>query len=167
MRQNIVMNQSANPDTAGLIAVVLCGGQSSRMGRDKGLIERDGVCWAAWMGRKLSSFGLPVVYSIRAGQEAAYSAVLPHGWLIPDAMGIGGPLNGLFSVHERFPGNDLLVLACDMQDMDEATIGELIGEYRKGGRNFMFIANRSSCSLFVQFIRRADWSAVSLNWVMD
>ncbi len=112
------MKRGAKNGTAGLIAVVLCGGQSSRMGRDKGLIERDGVCWAAWMGRKLSSFGLPVVYSVRAGQEAAYSAVLPEGSLIADAMDIGGPLNGLLSVHERFPGNDLLVLACDMQDMD-------------------------------------------------
>lgn len=99
------------------------------MGRDKGLIERDGVCWAVRMGRKLAVLGLPVVYSIRAGQEDAYSAVLPEGCLIADGMEVAGPLNGLFSVHRRFADRDLLLLACDMQDMDQETIGELIGAY--------------------------------------
>jgi molybdopterin-guanine dinucleotide biosynthesis protein A len=45
-------------------------------------------------------------------------------------MDIGGPLNGLLSVHRRFPGRDLFLLACDMQDMDEETIGELVELYR-------------------------------------
>jgi molybdopterin-guanine dinucleotide biosynthesis protein A len=128
MRQSIFMNR--------LTGVVLCGGESRRMGRDKGLIERDGVCWAARMGRLLAAFGMPVVYSIRAEQEAAYAAVLPGGGLIVDALEIAGPLNGLFSVQRRFVDRDLLVLACDMQDMDERTIGELIAEYKKGGAEF-------------------------------
>ncbi|HEV3411030.1 MAG TPA: molybdenum cofactor guanylyltransferase [Puia sp.] len=119
-----------------LTGVVLCGGQSRRMGRDKGLIGWDGVCWAARMGRLLAAFGMPVVYSIRAEQEAAYSVVLPEARMVADAVEIDGPLNGLFSVHRRFVDRDLLVLACDMQDMDEVTIGELIGEYRKGGAEF-------------------------------
>lgn len=106
------------------------------MGRDKGLIERDGMVWAARMGWLLAALGMPVVYSIRAEQEAAYSAVMPEACLIVDAIDIGGPLNGLFSVHLRFPGSDLLVVACDMQDLDEGTIVELIGEYRKGGAEF-------------------------------
>lgn len=119
-----------------LIGVVLCGGQSRRMGRDKGLIGQDGICWAARIGAKLASFGLPVVYSIRAEQEEAYSAVLGEAMIVTDTVMVGGPLNGLWSVHEFFPGHDLLVLACDMQDVDEATIGELIGEFRKGGAEF-------------------------------
>ncbi len=112
-----------------LAGVVLCGGESRRMGRDKGLIERDGVCWAVRMGQKLAVLGLPVVYSIRAGQEHAYSNVLPEGLMVVDALDLGGPLNGLFSVHRRFPGKDLLVLACDMQDMDGETVGSLVEAY--------------------------------------
>jgi molybdopterin-guanine dinucleotide biosynthesis protein A len=119
-----------------LIGVVLCGGESRRMGRDKGLIEWDGVCWAARMGLKLAPFGMPVVYSVRPEQEAAYSAVLPEACLVADAAEIGGPLNGLISVHRRFPWNHLLLMACDMQEMDRETIGELIGEYQLGGAEF-------------------------------
>jgi molybdopterin-guanine dinucleotide biosynthesis protein A len=119
-----------------LMGVVLCGGKSRRMGQDKGLIERDGVSWAVRVGQKLGLFGLPVLYSIRAGQEGAYSAVLPEAYFVTDALDLGGPLNGLFSVHRRFVDRDLLLLACDMQDMDEETIGELIEVYRKGGEEF-------------------------------
>src|SRR5579863_4217022 len=113
-----------------LIGVVLCGGRSSRMGRDKGLIERDGVVWAARMGMKLAPFGLPVVYSIRAGQKEAYLSVLPEACFVTDLMGWPGPLDGLCSVHMQFPASDLLLLACDMQDLDEGTVGELIAIYR-------------------------------------
>jgi molybdenum cofactor guanylyltransferase len=113
-----------------LIGVVLCGGQSRRMGRDKGLIERDGMSWAARMGRKLLPWGLPVVYSIRAGQEDSYSGMLPEACFVTDAMDWPGPLNGLYSVHRQFPASDLLLLACDMQDTDEETIGELMVIYR-------------------------------------
>ncbi len=119
-----------------LIGVVLCGGRSRRMGRDKGLIERDGMSWAMRMGRKLAPLGLPVVYSIRAGQEDAYSAVLPEACLVADALELAGPMNGLFTVHRRFVDRDLLLLACDMQDMDEETIGDLMEAYRKGGKEF-------------------------------
>ena len=111
-----------------LLGVVLCGGQSRRMGHDKGLILREGRCWAAWMGRKLAP--LPVVYSIREAQEAAYSAAMPGVCFVIDSTGAVGPLNGLFSVHAVFPGKDLLLLGCDMQDMDAETIGDLRSVYR-------------------------------------
>ena len=103
------------------------------MGRDKGLIERDGMTWAARMGRLAAAFGMPVVYSIRSGQEAEYSEALPGACLVEDVVGMAGPLNGLFSVHRTFFDRDLLLLACDMQDMDEGTIGELIRVYHRDG----------------------------------
>jgi len=119
-----------------LIGVVLCGGESRRMGRDKGLIETDGLSWAERMALKLAEVELPVVYSVRVKQEKAYLAALGEATLVVDSVEIGGPLNGLYCVHRQFPGSDLLVLACDMQDMDALTIRELIGEYRKGGAEF-------------------------------
>ena len=130
------MNRNDDAGPGGLTGVVLCGGKSRRMGRDKGLIEKDGVSWAAQTARKLANCGLPVLYSIRAEQAAAYAAKLGEAALVEDSVTIGGPLNGLLSIHLKFPEKDLLMIACDMQDMDEVTIGNLVNEYKKGGAEF-------------------------------
>lgn len=116
-----------------LLGVVLCGGASRRMGRDKGLIEREGVPWAIRMGEKLTPWSLPVVYSINAKQQAAYTAILSPAQLITDTLELPGPLNGLFSVHERYPDHDLLLLACDMPDLDDKALRKIIDLYL-GGR---------------------------------
>lgn len=112
-----------------LLGVVLCGGESRRMGRDKGLIRDTHRPWALLMGDRLLDHHLPVVYSINPGQTDAYTALISADQLVVDAAEWAGPLNGLLSVHRRFPANDLLLLACDMQDLDAATISGLISTY--------------------------------------
>lgn len=116
-----------------LMGLVLCGGESKRMGSDKGSLLKDGIPWALHVAGKLAPFGLRVVYSINALQMETYPGFIASGQLITDSMPIPGPLGGVLSVHERFPSNDLLLLACDMLDMDEATIGKIIATYREGG----------------------------------
>jgi molybdopterin-guanine dinucleotide biosynthesis protein A len=85
------------------------------------------------MGDRLLQQRLPVVYSINFSQWSAYSALVPAERLVVDATEGEGPLKGVLSVCGRFPGRDLLVLACDMQDIDDATLGRLIGAWRAGG----------------------------------
>src|SRR5258708_161355 len=114
-----------------LLGVVLCGGESRRMGRDKGLLQTDGQPWVLHMGDKLAHHQLPVVFSINKKQVPAYSAWLPAGRFIIDADWGAGPLKGLLSVHRHYPDNDLLTVACDMQDLDAATIGRLIQVWRE------------------------------------
>jgi molybdopterin-guanine dinucleotide biosynthesis protein A len=117
-------------DTDKLLGVVLCGGESRRMGHDKGLLDREGKPWAIRMGEKLAPWPIPVVWSINTRQRAAYAAILPPEQLIEDALDLPGPLDGLFSVHARFPDRDLLLLACDMPDLDGPAVGDLLDAYQ-------------------------------------
>jgi molybdopterin-guanine dinucleotide biosynthesis protein A len=112
--------------TSKLLGVVLSGGESRRMGRDKGLLQTDGRSWVLNMGDKLTRHHLPVVYSINSGQIPSYSPLLPADAWVVDTHEQEGPLNGLISVHRRYPDADLLLVACDMQDLDTATIAKLI-----------------------------------------
>ena len=118
-----------------LLGVILCGGESRRMGRDKGLMPKDDMPRALYMANKLD---IPVVFSINSTQLPHYSAALPGRQLITDDPDItaGGPLKGLLSVHKTFPDMDLLLLACDMPDMDDLTIEGLIGAWYAGGAEF-------------------------------
>jgi molybdopterin-guanine dinucleotide biosynthesis protein A len=122
-------------DLSNLSGIVLCGGESRRMGRDKGLLPIGDTCWAIHMAAKLASWKIPVFYSINAGQQANYGTLIPSERLIIDALGIPGPLEGLFSAHEKFPDRDILLLACDMLDLDEPGIGQVIDAYSAGKRD--------------------------------
>jgi molybdopterin-guanine dinucleotide biosynthesis protein A len=115
-----------------LTGVILCGGKSRRMGRDKGLLKIGDTSWAQYIAGKLAPWQLPVVYSINCTQEEAYGDLIPREQLIMDALGLPGPLEGLFSVHARFPDRDLLLLACDMPDLDAPTLQGIINAYRSG-----------------------------------
>jgi molybdopterin-guanine dinucleotide biosynthesis protein A len=119
--------------TGKLLGVVLCGGESRRMGRDKGLLQTDGRPWVLRMGDKLSNHQLPVVYSINKRQVSAYSTWLPAEQVVVDSDRGAGPLKGLLSVHRCYPDSHLLPVACDMQDLDAATIAGIISTWLEGG----------------------------------
>lgn len=105
------------------IGVVLCGGESSRMGRDKGLLLSGDTSWAGRAAELLRVSCARVLFSIRSEQRAAYGfeAVLMDK---PEFAG-RGPLGGLLSAHADFPDSDILLLACDMISIEAADIAPL------------------------------------------
>jgi molybdopterin-guanine dinucleotide biosynthesis protein A len=103
------------------------------MGSDKGLLTTDGIPWAIRMGEKLAPWGIPVVYSVNKGQFETYTKHLPGRTLVVDSLGLAGPMEGLLTVHSHYPQNDLLLLACDLQDLDELTLSGLIESYVADG----------------------------------
>ena len=113
-----------------MLGVVMCGGQSQRMGTDKGLIPQGNATWAQLIYNKLIALNIPVVISINQTQNTDYSTLFNANDLVTDVMDIPGPLNGILSVHASHPDKDILILACDMIDMDNQTLQQLINTYQ-------------------------------------
>jgi molybdopterin-guanine dinucleotide biosynthesis protein A len=115
-----------------MIGVILCGGKSTRMGEDKGLLLFKNQTWAQVAHKKVSAIHLQTVLSIDSSQFQNYSSVFLTEQLVPDQPGLNmaGPLLGIVSVHRRFPGEDLLVLACDLPNMQSVVLEELLRQYR-------------------------------------
>lgn len=117
---------------------MLCGGASSRMGQDKGLIVENGQTWAERAAKVLAPHVQRVVFSVRESQLATYMQAIKSAEFATDTQIDTGPLGGLISVHKKFPSANLLLLACDMTAVTEADIlplltakGEIVA-YRHG-----------------------------------
>lgn len=104
----------------GWCGVVLAGGQSSRMGKDKALIERD--------GRTLISNAVELLRSqaeelLIIGDPVKYARIGPL--VIADDTAGQGPLGGVVTAL-RYAWNDrLIVLACDMPNVTGALVEHL------------------------------------------
>jgi molybdenum cofactor guanylyltransferase len=109
-----------------LLGVVLCGGESSRMGRDKGLLIDSGKPWAEHAADLLKSVCARVVYSITEKQHFVYASTIRGAEFVTDTFLNLGPLGGLLSVHVKFPASDILLLACDLTSVSSADIHPLI-----------------------------------------
>ena len=104
--------------------LVLSGGESKRMGRDKALLERDGQSQLAYIATLLEDHVDRVFVSTREDQKdeperRRFEQVVDHY----DDM---GPLAGILSAMEDYPAVDWLVVACDLPNIDAATLRELL-----------------------------------------
>ena len=127
-----------------MLGVILCGGQSTRMGSDKGLLKaslppkggnmlaHEALTWAQTAVDKIAELQLLVVLSVNAKQYTGYSAIFSQHQLITDndSLQMKGPLCGLLSVHIQYPDEDLFILACDMPLMETNLLKELLSGYR-------------------------------------
>lgn len=116
-----------------LIGLSLCGGQSIRMGNDKGLIITGGLTWAEIAFYKLSALGIPVFTSVNDSQKTDYQKIFFSRNLIIDnsSINVKGPLKGLLSLHNLFPEKDIIILACDMLGMRTTVLQKLQQIYVK------------------------------------
>jgi molybdopterin-guanine dinucleotide biosynthesis protein A len=132
--------------------LVLAGGESRRMGRDKALLLRDGESLLAYVVRLLEAHTDKVFVSARAEQsDESQRRQFPQ---IVDRYRDLGPVAGILSAMDEYPGVDWLVVACDLPNIDAQTISEL-SEHRHAANPF--VAYRSSydelpeplCSLYL------------------
>lgn len=109
-------------DNAGVIGVLLAGGASRRMGRDKALLQ--------WQGRPLLDHVRARLWA--AGCEAVVTSRAAPG-CIADYYPGRGPLGGIHAVLRRRPAAGYLVVPVDMPLLSAALLRELIDSGRDHG----------------------------------
>ncbi|MFQ6004263.1 MAG: molybdenum cofactor guanylyltransferase [Woeseia sp.] len=122
-----------------LYGLVLAGGRSQRMGHDKALLRVEGETQLARAVRLLESFVDRVFVSTRRDQQDEPERCTFRQ--IVDRYEDLGPVAGILSAMEEHPGACWLVLACDLPNIDELTIRQLIAGRSSG---HPFTAYRSS-----------------------
>jgi molybdopterin-guanine dinucleotide biosynthesis protein A len=104
-----------NPQPVG---VILAGGASRRMGREKARIRLGGITLAEHAVARLEAIAEPVILADRGQLD------LPGVPSIPDGPG-KGPAAGLLGAARAYPGRDLLVLACDLPQVPTDLLAHL------------------------------------------
>lgn len=132
-------NPNSYDESNPLLGVVLCGGNSSRMGKDKGLLVKDKEPWAKVAFDKLESLGIPVVVSINSNQSVEYKKHFTEERIVIDRIGIKGPLGGILSIHDQYPNHDLMVVACDLPDLSLSLARNLVNVYEERAGEHDFI----------------------------
>lgn len=114
---------SAHDGPQGPVGVVLAGGRSSRMGRDKATLVVGGRTLAARAARALAGVCCEVVIA-DGGRR-----LVPGFRSVPDGPG-EGPAAGILGAAREHPGRALLVLACDVPGVPPELLAALAGRAR-------------------------------------
>jgi len=112
------------PEVKGL---VLAGGKSTRMGRDKGLIAWHGVPQREYVAELLQSLGIPTCISCRPDQ---IDSIPSRFRIISDKYPDSGPLGAIASAFAEEPSTAWLVVACDMPLLNTSTLRFLLDARR-------------------------------------
>ena len=122
-----------------IMGIVMCGGNSTRMGQDKGTLIKDGLTWAEIALQKITLLNVSTKISINPSQIQNYQNQFSSQNMIVDRIDIPGPLGGLLSIHQQYPQHDLLILACDMIDISQKSISHLYNFCTETGSEYDFI----------------------------
>lgn len=117
-----------------MVGVVLAGGESRRMGRDKALMPWESSTLAGFAYERLAAVCGAVVVCDRGRQVLSGTTSLLDG---PGA----GPAAGLLGAAAAFPGRPLLVLACDVPRVPVSLLFALL-EPGRGADLVLPVSNR-------------------------
>lgn len=106
-----------------LSGLVLAGGKSERMGKDKGLIDYHGLPQREYLYEMLEKLTEKTFMSCRPDQVDEFDQKFK---VIPDSIRGLGPFGAILSAFREFPNQAWLVVACDIPLIDPDTITELV-----------------------------------------
>ncbi|NNC98368.1 MAG: molybdenum cofactor guanylyltransferase [Gammaproteobacteria bacterium] len=121
-----------------VIGLVLAGGQSTRMGEDKALIDYHGKTQLESSVELLSEFCPEVFVSVsQANQNEETRQQFPT---LVDDPDVQGPLAGIISAFRQFPNQTFLVVACDLPLLNRETLQYLLSQRDPGKQATAFIS---------------------------
>ncbi|MBV9914599.1 MAG: NTP transferase domain-containing protein [Sinobacteraceae bacterium] len=107
-----------------LFGLVLAGGRSARMQRDKATLAYHGTSQLEWAVQRLKPCVERVFVSVRPDQQQ--DSVRARFEQIVDTRSDLGPTAGIVAAQERFPHVAWLVLACDLPFLDDDSLSYLV-----------------------------------------
>src|SRR5262245_2895316 len=110
--------RDGNTPASSAVGVVLAGGSSQRMGRDKALLTVGGASLPARTAERLAAVCAEVAVADRGRR------LVPDFPSLSDGPG-RGPAAGILGAAAAYPGRPLLVLACDLPGVPAALLAEL------------------------------------------
>ena len=116
-------------NTTKTIGAILAGGKSTRMGKDKAMLELD------------SQNMLERTQNIIAGTSVDHVVVNRNdekGQFLPDIMPNKGPLSGIHSIVSAFPDCNILIVPVDLPLLDTQTLQLLIDAGKQHQSNAVF-----------------------------
>ncbi|MHB8813239.1 MAG: NTP transferase domain-containing protein [Steroidobacteraceae bacterium] len=121
-------SRRASPIAAPLYGLVLAGGRSSRMQRDKAALEYEGRTQLERAVGLITPLVERVFVSVRPDQ--AGEPLRARFAQIVDSGDVEGPLAGIIAAQSRHPDAAWLVLACDLPLLDQRTLEHLLRSRR-------------------------------------
>jgi molybdenum cofactor guanylyltransferase len=112
------MPEIINNECIGLIA---CGGESSRMGQPKYMLDYHGIPQYQFLLRMIQTILPDTFLSFRrpTGDGFPYPVIL-------DAPGIPGPAAAIVSANQQFPGRSILFIGCDYPRIEAGHVKQLL-----------------------------------------
>lgn len=108
-------------DVPELYGLLLIGGQSTRMGKNKSLIDYHGKPQAHYLFELLEGFVAKAFVSVKDRNTCDFTSAV-----IQDNFDTKGPINGILSAMKAHPNVAWLVLAVDLPLLTSKTIQQLI-----------------------------------------
>lgn len=105
--------------------LIFCGGQSSRMGRDKSLIQYHGIAQWQYAVNLLAPLCSRIVISCNTEQAKQFKT--QHTLLVDEPKYANmGPMAGLLTAFRAYPSTPFLVLGCDYPLVAKEDLKQLI-----------------------------------------